>query len=294
VIHETIKRCSTTQPIQRLCRLGTVPRCAYYRALSQTASHADSFQGEIQSRIQSICVEHAGYGYRMVTKQLQAEGYRVNHKRILRLMRRDNLLCLRKRRWVHTTQSNHGYRVYPNLARDIALEKPDQLWVADITYIRLPRECVYLAVLLDAYSRRAIGWAVERSLRTSLTITALQMAFQTRCVGPGLVHHSDRGMQYASDEYTALLQMHGILISMSRSGNPYDNATVESFIKTLKQNEVYLADYHSLEEARENIEYFLATVYNQRRLHSSLGYLTPSQYEDRFHQQHLGVPSPFA
>jgi len=230
----------------------------------------------------------------MITKQLQADGYCVNHKRILRLMRHDNLLYLRTRRWVHTTQSQHGYRVYPNLAQDIVLAKPDQLWVADITYIRLPRQFVYLAVLLDAYSRRAIGWAIERSLRTSLTIAALHMALQTRCVGPGLVHHSDRGVQYASDEYTALLDTHGIAISMSRSGNPYDNATAESFIKTLKQNEVYLADYHSLEEARDNIEYFLATVYNERRLHSSLGYITPRQFEDRYYQQRHREPTPVA
>lgn len=281
----SIQGLSSVQPVNRLCQLAQVPRCTYYRHLRQSPKASDPYETELQSRIQSICLEFPRYGYRMVTKQLQADGCRVNHKRVLRLMRRDNLLCVRKKHWISTTQSKHRYLVYPNLAREHAVDGPNQLWVADITYIRLAWEFIYLAVLLDAYSRLAIGWALDRTLETSLTLTALQMALKRRVVQPGLIHHSDRGVQYASDDYTALLHHHNIAISMSRKGNPYDNAKAESFMKTLKQNEVYLAEYQSLDDAQTNIAHFLQNVYNQRRLHSSLGYCTPQAFEDRFYAQ---------
>jgi len=203
----------------------------------------------------------------------------VNHKRVRRLMQEDNLLCLRRRKFVVTTDSNHELPVYPNLAADLVLTGLDQLWVADITYIRLEIEFVYLAVILDAYSRRAIGWALDRTLEDDLSLAALRMALRARSPAPGLVHHSDRGLQYASKDYTDLLKAHQIDISMSRKGNPYDNARCESFLKTLKYEEVYRQEYRDLEEARASIERFIEKVYNQKRLHSALGYRPPTEFE---------------
>jgi putative transposase len=194
-------------------------------------------------------------------------------------MREDNLLCVRKRKFVVTTDSNHTRRVYPNLAPTMILTGMDQLWVADITYIRLRDEFVFLAVILDAYSRRVIGWALDRTLEDELTLGALRMALARRIVPPGLVHHSDRGSQYASNDYTDLLKEHGIDISMSRKGNPWDNAACESFMKTLKYEEVYRSEYRGLAEARASIREFLEKIYNQKRLHSSLGYLPPAEFE---------------
>ena len=203
-----------------------------------------------------------------------------SEKRVRRIMREDNLLCLLRRRFVvPTTDSNHGRPIYPNLAADLKLTSIDQLWVADITYIRLETEFVYLAVVLDAYSRRVIGWALERTLEDDLTIAALQMALQTRSPGPALVHHSDRGSPYASDDYTGLLKQRGIQISMSRKGNPYDNAKCESFMKTLKYEEVHQQEYRDLPEARASLEHFLMKVYNQKRLHSALQYVSPAKFE---------------
>jgi transposase InsO family protein len=286
----SIQNSLSLQPIKKLCQLAQLPRCTYYRHLRQPRTDADTFEIELQNRIQAICLEFPRYGYRMVTNQLHAEGYQVNHKRILRLMRQDNLLCVRKKHWISTTQSKHRYFVYPNLAQGHTVDGPNQLWVADITYIRLTNEFIYLAVLLDAFSRLVIGWALDRTLETSLTLTALKMALGSRLVHPGLIHHSDRGIQYASDDYTTLLRHHSI--SMSRKGNPFDNAKVESFIKTLKQNEVYLADYQSLDDAQTNIGHFLQSVYNKRRLHSSLGYHTPQAFEDRYYA-HSNLEAPF-
>jgi putative transposase len=194
-------------------------------------------------------------------------------------LREDNLLCVRKRKFVVTTDSNHGRKVYPNLAAEMVLTGVDQLWRADLTYIRLRDEFVFLAVILDAFSRRVIGWALGRTLEDELTLAALRMALQHRNVQPGLVHHSDRGSQYASNDYTDLLKAHGIQISMSRKGNPWDNAAVESFMKTLKYEEVLRNEYRDLAEARASIVQFLEQVYNQKRLHSALGYVPPAEFE---------------
>jgi putative transposase len=217
-----------------------------------------------------------------MTKELRRQGWTVNKKRVARIMREDNLLCLRKRKFVVTTDSNHGRKIYPNLAGEMILTGTDQLWRADITYIRLRDEFVYLAVVLDAFSRRVIGWALDRTMEDDLTLSALRMALSRRVVAPGLVHHSDRGSQYASLEYTNLLKEHGIVISMSRKGNPWDNAACESFMKTLKYEEVHRNEYRDLAEARAEIRDFLEKVYNQKRLHSALGYVPPAEFEANF------------
>src|SRR5438270_3901123 len=212
-------------------------------------------------------------------KELRRRGWMVNPKRVYRLMREDNLLCVRKRKFVVTTNSNHGRKVYPNLARKMLLTDIDQLWVSDITYIRLKEEFVFLAVVLDAFSRRVIGWALDRHMEDELTLTALRMALARRDVLPGLVHHSDRGSQYASNDYTDLLKNHGIEISMSRKGNPWDNAACESFMKTLKYEEVHLSEYRDLVEALASIQQFMENINYNKRLHSALGYLPPAEFE---------------
>jgi transposase InsO family protein len=219
------------------------------------------------------------YGYRRVTAELRRRGVAANHKRVLRLMREDNLLCLRKRRYAITTDSGHDLPVYPNLTSTLEVTGTDQLWVADLTYIRLRREFVYLAVVLDAFSRRVIGWSLGRSLEAGLAVSALRHALATRVAGSRLVHHSDRGAQYASTAYTGLLGDHGVRISMSRRGNPYDNAQAESFMKTLKHEEVLVNEYATLAEARASVGDFLDRIYNRERLHSALGYRPPAEYE---------------
>jgi putative transposase len=233
----------------------------------------------LRDAIQRIALEFPWYGWRRVTAELQRRGRAVNHKRVYRRMREDNLLCLRKRKFVVTTDSDHSLQVYPNLARQMTLTGLDQLWVADLTYIRLELEFIYLAVILDAFSRRVIGWALDRTLETALTLQALRMALGRRRPVSGLVHHSDRGVQYASLDYTQLLQEQGIRISMSRQANPWDNAACESFLKTLKYEEVYRTEYRDLADARASIGVFLEKVYNQKRLHSALGYLPPAEFE---------------
>jgi len=239
----------------------------------------------LRHQIQEIALEMPRYGYRRITRELLRQRVKVNHKKVLRLMREDNLLCLRKRKFVRTTDSRHGFEVYPNLVPGLLVDDLDQLWVADITYIRLMVEFVYLAVILDAFSRRCIGWSLGHTLEEELTLDALRMALSQRRVHPGLIHHSDRGVQYAGTGYTDLLKEHGILISMGRRGNPYDNAQAESFIKTLKYEEVYLFEYRDMAEAKTRIGHFLERVYNEKRLHSAIGYLPPAEFEQKLIQK---------
>jgi putative transposase len=261
-----------------LCELATVSRAGFYRWRSAEPGADPDL--DLRDEIQRIAVEWPCYGWRRVHAELWRRGRIVNHKPVRRIMREDNLLCLRQRKFVvTTTNSKHGWAVYPNLASSMELTGVNQLWISDITYIRLETEFVYLAVVLDAYSRRVIGWALERTLEGNLTIAALRMALRLRAPAPGLVHHSDRGVQYAAHDYTNLLKQHEIRISMSRKGNPYDNAACESFMKTLKYEEVYRQEYRDLEEARASIEQFLEKVYNQKRLHSALGYRPPVEFE---------------
>ena len=237
----------------------------------------------MRDRLQHLCLkkENRHYGYRRIAALLRREGWCVNHKRVLRMTREDNLLCLRKRLFrPATTDSRHGWRVWPNLARHLLPMAPNQLWVADITYVRLGEAFVYLAVILDAFSRRVVGWAMEDHLRAELALKALEMALASRTViRHGLVHHSDRGTQYACGDYIARLEAAGIQSSMSRVGCPYDNAMAESFMKTLKQEEVNGAGYRNLTHARSEIGTFLEQVYNRQRLHSALAYRSPEEYE---------------
>jgi transposase InsO family protein len=234
---------------------------------------------DLRSQIQRIALRWPVYGYRRVQAELRRQGWQVNHKHVLRLMRVDNLLCVRRRKFVLTTDSKHGLRVYPNLARGMVLTGIDQLWVADITYIRLRVEFVFLAVVLDAFSRSCVGWALQHSLEAALVLEALRMALRRRRPQPGLVHHSDRGVQYASNDYTKWLEQRGIRISMSRRGNVYDNALAESFMKTLKYEEVYRTEYRDLAEAKASVKEFLEKIYNRKRLHSALGYRPPREFE---------------
>jgi len=281
-MHPLIERASQRLPVQQLCDLAAVPRSSYYRASQPREPRPDPNE-EVLGKIRTICEEMPRYGSPRVTAELRRRGFQVNHKRVSRLMGKANLCCRRKKRFVRTTDSKHNLRIYPNVAKDVVVARPDQLWRADITYVQLVREFIYLAVILDAFSRRVVGWALSLHIDAALTLTALRMAIGQRHVVPGLVHHSDRGVQYASDEYIALLNEHQFTISMSRKGNPYDNAMAESFMKTLKTEEVYINDYCTASEATNNIHKFIEIVYNSKRLHSSLGYLTPSEKEAEYH-----------
>ena len=265
------------QAVNALCQMTGISRASYYRW--RVPPPGIPVEMELRDAMQQIALEFPAYGYRRITRELSRRGFAVNHKCVLRLMRQDNLLCLRRKSFLVTTDSRHSLRVYPNLARTIAPDGVNQLWRADITYIRLRAEFVYLAVVLDAYSRRVIGWALGRTLEAGLAVSALTMALRQRRPAPGLVHHSDRGVQYASHEYTDLLKQHGAEISMSRKGNPYDNAACESFMKTLKYEEVYRSEYRDLADAYAQIGEFLERIYNQQRLHSALGYVPPAEFE---------------
>lgn len=277
--------------IESMCRLGQVSRAGFYRHWREREPRVE--ETELRTRMHEIVLANRrNYGYRRVTAELRNQGWAVNHKRVARLMREDNLLCLRKRSLVRTTDSGHDLRVYLNLAARMHLTGIDQLWVADITYIRLAEEFVYLAVVLDAFSRRAIGWSLGERLDAGLAVDALRQAIDLRQPAPGLVHHSDRGVQYASNAYVDLLLEHGIEPSMSRAGNPYDNAKCESFMKTLKQEEIYTRKYRDKADLEAHIGEFLERYYNRRRLHSALDYRSPEAFEHSLLAQSAAVPAP--
>lgn len=264
--------------IERMCQLAQVSRAGFYRSLQEKMPVEEDM--EVRSAIQQIVLEHRRrYGYRRVTAELRRRGMLVNHKRVVRIMREDNLLAMQPKAFVVTTDSDHEWEVYLNLASRMKLTGINQLWMADITYIRLKTEFVYLAVILDGYSRRVVGWALERTLASRLAVAALEQAILQRQPPPGLVHHSDRGVQYASGEYVRILRKHQMIPSMSRPANPYDNASCESFIKTLKREEIYANEYRNLDHLRENIEEFIERYYNRCRLHSALGYRPPEEFE---------------
>jgi putative transposase len=270
--------------VERMCVLAGVSRAGYYRRWRASAPRQE--ETTVRDAIQRLVLANRRYGYRRIAAQLRRDGLVANHKRVLRLMRQDNLLCLRKRPFVPvTTDSRHEWRVVPNLARGLVPTGLDQLWVADITYVRLLEEFAYLAVLLDAFSRRVIGWALDKHLRASLATEALGMAIAARRPVPGsLIHHSDRGVQYACGEYAAMLETYDIQPSMSRVGNPYDNAKAESFMKTLKHEEVDGRSYRDLNQARAAIGAFIEDVYNRQRLHSALAYRPPTEFEANLQQ----------
>lgn len=267
--------------VSSACRSVGVSRSAYMDWLKDRPANVLGLS--IREEMQKIGVEFPRYGYRRMTHELGRRGYRVNHKRVLALMKELNIRCPKPSFKKQTTDSEHGLPVYPNLAKDLQVERINQLWVADITYVGLRHGFVYLSVVLDVFSRKVVGWELSRRIDTNLALSALQKALKERegTSLTGLIHHSDQGVQYASLEYVALLKAQGIQISMSRRGNPYDNAYAESFMKTFKYEEVYLKDYENYPDAYNNIGPFIDEVYNKKRIHSSIGYLTPEEYEKK-------------
>lgn len=265
--------------IERMCILAAVSRAGYYRFFTPTPE-PDEEQSRLRDAIQREAIESRHYGYRRVTRALRAQGWEVNHKRVARLMREDGLLAIRKRRFVpQTTDSGHDFEVAVNVARRLIPTAINQLWVADITYVRLGRVDVFLAVVMDVFSRRIVGWNLAPKLTTELALTALRNAIESRQPAPGLIHHSDRGVQYASAAYVDTLLQHGIIPSMSRPGNPYDNAKCERFMKTLKEEEIRCFEYRDIEDLRVNLGLFFDRYYNATRLHSALGYRSPDEFE---------------
>lgn len=287
--YQWIKETHSLNPalsVTRLCSALEISRSGYYCWLHRKDQPAKSNDIHLKELIYRIVLEFVGYGYRRVTQELKRRGWTINHKKVLRLMREENLLCIRNRSKVRTTMSCHGLPIYPNMANDMELTNINQLWVSDITYISVSSKFLYLSILIDAYSRKCVGWHLSRHIDTDLALTALRKALETRnhlCIS-GMVHHSDRGVQYASLEYTECLKLSGVNISMSRVGNPYDNAYAESFIKTLKYEEVYQTEYENYKEAYEGIGKFIE-LYNGKRLHSSLGYMTPDEFEEQLMKQ---------
>jgi putative transposase len=262
-----------------MCILAAVSRASYYR-FGVPGADVNEEESRLRDAIQRVAIESRQYGYRRVTHALRAQGWEVNHKRIARLMREDGLLAIRKRRFVpQTTDSKHAFEVAINIARRLTPVAINQLWVADIAYVRLGRADVFLAVVLDAFSRKVVGWNLGPRLTTDLPLVALTNAIDSRRPPPGLIHHSDRGVQYASSAYVDTLIRHSMIPSMSRPGNPYDNAKCERFMKTLKQEEIYCSEYRDMEDLRTNLSVFLDRYYNATRLHSALGYLSPDEFE---------------
>jgi len=272
----------STIPIKSACDALCISRSCYYD--SKQFSTVQALDKQDNAMIQDIVLDFPRYGYRRVTKEMHRRNRIVNAKRVLRLMHEENLLCKKKRYKIRTTDSEHNLPVYKNLVKGLVVTQPNKLWVSDITYILLVKEHVYLAVIIDLFSRKCIGWALSRNIDTLLVLDALDMAVSARLhIGfDGLTHHSDQGVQYASHDYVNRLKQLGIKISMSRKGNPYDNAFAESFMKTLKAEEVYLNEYESLEDAKAHIDNFIGRVYNKKRLHSSIGYLPPEEFEEKF------------
>jgi putative transposase len=260
-----------------MCGLAQISRASFYRHLEEKEPRRQ--EAELREAIQQDWIAKRPNGYRSITRRLRRQGWVVNAKRVQRLMRDDNLLGLRRRKYIVTSDSDHDFLVYPNLAKQLVLTAPNQLWVADITYVRLQQEFVYLAVVLDAYSRRVVGWALRRTLSREVALAALDQALENRQPGAGLVHHSDRGSQYASNEYVARLESRGALMSMSGAGRPWENGKCERFIGTLKREQLDGRRYRSLEELQQDLATFLETVYNRERLHSALGYRTPEEFE---------------
>jgi putative transposase len=273
---------------KRMVELGGVSRASFYRFDEETTKRVDRDM-DLRDAIQRIALKWPSYGRPRITAELKPQGWKAGPNRVRRIMREDNLLCVRKRKFLVATDSNHDRQVYPNLKSEMELSGINQLWVADITYIRLEAEFVYLAVVIDAFSRRVIGWALDRTLEDDLPIEALRIAFDRRQPAFGLVHHSDRGSQYASCDYTDLLKAHGCQISMSHKASPWENGGCESWMKTLKYEEVFRQEYRDLAEARNCLERFIEKVYNQQRLHSALDYRPPAEFEQAWlAQQHAG------
>jgi putative transposase len=272
---------------KRMVELGGVSRASFYR-FDEATTRADRDM-DLRDAIQRVALKWPSYGRPRITAELKRQGWKVGPNRVRRIMREDNLLCVRKRKFMVTTDSNHDRKVYPNLKSEMKLSGINQLWVADITYIRLEAEFVYLAVVIDAFSRRVIGWALGRTLENDLPLEALRVALDQRQPVPGLVHHSDRGSQYASKDYTDLLKARGCQISMSHKASPWENGGCESWMKTLKYEEVFRQEYRDLAEAGICLERFIEKVYNQQRLHSALGYRPPVEFEQALRaEKHAG------